>query len=206
MKKLRLTALLLTLCMLLSVPAMAAGPVAENDKAKVTVIEGKGASVAFNASNDGIIDVTVTSELLVANEQYVIMMIQTSDDENYTINEDSILYIDQAAAAAASDGKGTVQFSVYPSTLANSVILIAGAKDGLLKVAIVEGKYVLGDVNEDGVVSTLDAVAILRRVAGTYEGKFNEQAADTNVDGSITTIDAIRILRLIAYGEALGKQ
>lgn len=205
MKKLRLTALLLALCMLLTIPAMAAGPVAENDKAKVTVVEGAGASVAFDASNDEIIDVTVTSNLLEANGQYVIMMIRSTDGENYTINEDSILYIDQAAAAASGAG-GTVKFSVYPSVLASSVILIAGAKDGLLKVAIVEGKYVLGDVNEDGVVSTLDAVAILRRVAGTYEGKFNEQAADTNVDGSITTIDAIRILRLIAYGEALGKQ
>lgn len=204
MKKVRMTALLLALCMLLSVPAMAAGPVAENDKAKVTVVEGAGASVAFDESNPEIIEVTVTSNLLTANQQYVVLMIKSSDGESYTINEDSILYIDQAAATASGD-RGSVKFSVYPSSLADSVILIAGAEDGLLKVAIVDGKYVLGDVNEDGVVSGLDAVAILRQVAGLSNDKFNEQAADTNSDGGITGLDAVRILRFIAYGEALGK-
>ena len=81
---------------------------------------------------------------------------------------------------------------------------VAGAKDGLIKAAIVDGKYILGDANDDGKVSGLDAVAVLRYVAGLPNNKFNEQAANVNGDGKISGLDAVRLLRFIAFAEELG--
>ena len=209
MKKMRLIALFLTLCVLLSVPAMAAGPVAENDKATVTVVDGAGASVEFDSTNPDIINVTVSSNALVAGEQYVVLMVKSDDGVNFTIEEGSILYINQtdSAGAVASANGASVTFGVYPSALEDSIILIAGAKDGLIKAAVVQSKgatYVLGDVNEDGKVSGLDAVAVLRYVAGLSNNKFNEKAANVNGDGKISGMDAVRLLRFIAFAEALG--
>ena len=208
MKKMRMIAMVLALCVLLSVPAMAAGgPVAENDKATVTVVEGAGASVAFNTANPEIIEVTVTSELLVPGDQYVILMVKSADGVNYDLDDPAnILYINQTeqAGAAASGTNGSVSFNVYPSALTDSIILIAGAKDGLIKAAIVDGKYILGDANDDGKVSGRDAVAVLRYVAGLPNNKFNEQAANVNGDGKISGLDAVRLLRFIAFAEELG--
>ena len=130
MKKMRMIAMVLALCVLLSVPAMAAGgPVAENDKATVTVVEGAGASVAFNTANPEIIEVTVTSELLVPGDQYVILMVKSADGVNYDLDDPAnILYINQTeqAGAAASGTNGSVSFNVYPFALTDSIILIAG--------------------------------------------------------------------------------
>lgn len=202
-KKLRMTALVLALCLLLSVPAMAAGPVAENDKATVTVVEGSGASVAFDETNPEIIDITVSSNQLTAGEQYVVLMVKCPDGENYTINEDSILYIDQTAAVAGTPN-ASVSFSVYPSSLSDSVILITGAKDGLLKAAIVDGKYILGDVNDDGVVDIADVTQLLRYIVGLdSEDNINMDAA--NVDGSenVDVNDATKLLRVVVGLEQL---
>lgn len=170
-------------------------------------MEGAGASVAFNTANPEIIEVTVTSELLVPGDQYVILMVKSADGVNYDLDDPAnILYINQTeqAGAAASGTNGSVSFNVYPSSLTDSIILIAGAKDGLIKAAIVDGKYILGDANDDGKVSGLDAVAVLRYVAGLPNNKFNEQAANVNGDGKISGLDAVRLLRFIAFAEELG--
>ena len=199
MKKMRMIAMVLALCVLLSIPAMAAGgPVAENDKATVTVVEGAGASVAFNAANPEIIEVTVTSNLLVPGDQYVILMVKSADGVNYDLDDPAnILYINQTeqAGAAASGTSGSVSFSVYPTALTDSIILIAGAKDGLLKAAIVDGKYLLGDVDDNGTVDISDVTALIRYVVGLVNADdINLDAA--NVDGS-TSVDISDVTKLI---------
>ncbi len=202
MKKIRMTAFLLTLCLLLSIPAMAAGPVS-NDKATITVVEGSGATASFNTSNADIIDVTVTSDLLTAGEQYVVLMVKSDDGVNYTIDENSILYIDQTAAVAAG-GKGSISFGVYPSSLQDSVILITGAKDGLLKAAIVEGKYILGDVDRNGVVNIGDVTALIRYIVGlSDEADVDLAASDVDSNKTVNIGDVTKLIRVIVGLEDL---
>lgn len=56
-----------------------------------------------------------------------------------------------------------------------------------------------GDVNGDGAISSLDAVLVLRRVAGTLgQTDFTESAADVNGDHEITSLDAVLILKKVA--------
>ena len=83
--------------------------------------------------------------------------------------------------------------------MTDGVILIAGAEDGLLKVAIIEGKYVLGDVNSDGYINANDALMVLRYYAGYITLTENQkQAANTQNDGNINANDALKILRYYA--------
>lgn len=202
MKKLRMMALLAVLCLLLSVPVMAAGPVAENSKIRVTTVDSVGASVAFDESNEEAIQLTVSSEQLTAGEQYLVLMVKSTDGETYSITEDSILYIDQTAAVAGSP-YASVQFQIVPSSLENSVILISGT-DGLLKAAIVEGKYVLGDVDRNGVVDIGDVTALLRYVVGlTGEESIDMSAANVDGNQSVDIGDVTRLLRAVVGLEAL---
>lgn len=202
MKKMRMIAMVLALCVLLSIPSMAAGgPVAENDKATVTVVEGAGASVAFNASNPEIIEVTVTSNLLVPGDQYVILMVKSADGVNYDLDDPAnILYINQTeqAGAAASGTSGSVSFSVYPTALSDSIILIAGAKDGLIKAAIVDGKFVLGDVDGNGAVDANDLVLLARYMVGDVSADEIDQGG-ANVDrlGEIDANDLVLLARVL---------
>lgn len=156
-----------------------------------------GASASFDTEGD-VVTVSVTSASLHAGSQYVILMIKSTDGENFTIDAGSVLYIDQAAAASSGEN-GTVTFDVYPSSMTDSVILIAGAADGLLKAAVIEGKYVLGDVNDDGYVNADDALQILRHAAGYITlGEEAALAANTHKDGYINADDALMILRYAA--------
>ena len=186
--------LTLIVVLLLSATALGAG----TEKGTITVVEGVGATATFDATNPDIIHVTVSSANLVAGNQYVVLMVKSQDGEAYTIDSDSILYIDQTAATADGD-RGAVSFDVYPSSIQNSVILIAGANDGLLKVAIVKAAFVLGDVNADGLINASDALAILRYSSNLTELTEQQKlAANINGDQYINASDALTILRFSA--------
>ena len=58
--------------------------------------------------------------------------------------------------------------------------------------------YLHGDVNGDGVVDGMDAVAILRKVAGLEAETFLAWVADVNGDGVVDGMDAVAILRKVA--------
>ena len=60
------------------------------------------------------------------------------------------------------------------------------------------GGYILGDADDDGEVSILDATAIQRELAGLYVGSFNESSADADEDNEITILDATAIQRWLA--------
>ena len=193
MKKMRWIAVLLALVLLLSVPAVAADNVVDGEKATAK-LEMAGTTAEFKENGD-MVTVTVTSNALKAGNQYVILMVKSADGENYTITADSILYIDQDAATA-SGSDGTVTFDVYPSAMTDGIILIAGAEDGLLKVAIIEGKYILGDVNADGNINADDALLILQHSVGLYTLTDNELlAANVHSDSNINADDALKILQ-----------
>lgn len=186
----RCLALILAVMMLLSATVFATGT--ESDKATLTVVEGAGVTAEFDSTNPDIIHVRVTGSLLEDGRQYVVLMIKCSDGENYTIDSNSILYIDQKAAEAG----GTISFDVYPSSIQSSVILIAGADDGLIKAVIVKAKYVLGDVNSSSSIDATDALQVLRYAARLAELSPTAMlAADVNGSGTVDSTDALLILR-----------
>ena len=64
-------------------------------------------------------------------------------------------------------------------------------------ITIAANYLLLGDVNNDGVINTGDAVIVLK---GTISNTLNEQqklAADFNQDGKLNTGDAVAILKYI---------
>lgn len=190
MKKLRLVALLLALAMVFAIP------VAADDECKTAVatIQMAGTTVNFDDSGE-MLTVTVESTSLKAGSQYVILMLK---DNAEVPTEGNILYIDQKAASAAETAEtaGTITFDVYPSAMTDGVIYIAGVEDGLTKLVIVEGKYVLGDVNADGNINADDALPILQHSVGLYNLADDELlAANVHSDNNINADDALKILQ-----------
>ncbi len=61
-----------------------------------------------------------------------------------------------------------------------------------------EGNFEPGDVNGDGKLSSVDAVLILRKLAGFKDEGVIEEAFDFNQDGTVGSLDAVEVLRKIA--------
>ena len=114
--------------------------------------------------------------------------------------ETNIVYIDQRTA----DGKA-VTFSIYPSALESGVtygIYVVGTNTSYTKVASFSyyAPYVLGDVDNNGTINTLDALQVLQYSAGII------QLSDTQIlsadvaqpKGTINTLDALQILQYSA--------
>lgn len=202
MKKiLRTLALILVLAMTMSAVVFAAeGDVdADGKKATLTFLEGfDGSSASFEDDGDSV-KVTVKNDAFKATDGYYLVLALKNKD---TIDEDSILYIDQVSAA-----DGEVSFKVYPSTMATSTIVITGVKadgtsNGKVYVAVINGKYVIGDSNGDGKFDVMDVTRLLR-----YLAEFKEDAdiveAASDVDGSpgVTVLDVVKMLRVLAEFE-----
>ena len=202
MKKiLRLTALLLALVMCLGMTALAADPIS-NDTMTVT---GKdGSTVTFDSSDASKVNVTYTGSGIQNGEHYLVLVVK-GEQTSFEINEDTILYIDQATATA----DGSISFTVYPSDVQDSVILIYGTDVGgtgtnELIAAIIEAKYIIGDVDADGYVTASDAAVILRVVAGMETlTDTQEAAANVDTDTQVTASDAAKILRVVAGLDSL---
>lgn len=67
----------------------------------------------------------------------------------------------------------------------------------------------LGDADDDGSVTILDATAIQRKLANLSVSAYNEQAADADQDGSIMILDATAIQRYLASlptNDSIGKR
>lgn len=211
MKKLtRLAALVLALVMCLSVTASASPT--ETDKAviKDTVT---GATVTFDTTGEKL-EVTYESASIVEGQFYLVMVVAGDAESGYTPTADSILYINQTTGQAGSvEGTGKIVFgaetdnAIYPSDIKDSAILIYGTGiDGeanFLIAAIIDAKYIIGDVNGDGKVSTADLIRLAQFLAGNNVVS-SKEAADTNADGSIGTGDLIRLARFLAGTTSLG--
>ena len=61
------------------------------------------------------------------------------------------------------------------------------------------GEIILGDVDGDGEVTSLDATYIQRQMAFMDVKTFNETAADIDGDGEITSLDVTYIQRYLAF-------
>ena len=74
---------------------------------------------------DGNDKFNVSYSKATANQQYLILMVDMTDDQgNYEIAEKAIQYVNQDAAAG-----NTVSFTVYPKSMSKSVVLLAGGNE-----------------------------------------------------------------------------
>lgn len=203
MKK-RMTGLLLALVLAFSLTGTTFAADSTATNANGDVVKGiDGSTVRFVEVEDGAkIEVTFTSDKLEEGKQYIILMVAgEADPEDLKvpeINESSILYIDQQAVAT----NGSITFEVYPSSLRTGVILISSAETGQKIAAIVEAKFLLGDLNGDGDVTAKDVTKLLRIVA-KIDPLEPGQTADFNKDGDVTAKDVTRLLRAVAKIEPL---
>ena len=140
----------------------------------------------------------VAADSLVNDQQYLLLVIKGEG----VPTAENIAYIDQAAAQ-----NGSVSFAAYPGALTKGtyhVYLVGADKpfDAAAPAATFQydQRYTLGDVNEDGVINTLDALAILQNAA---ELKTLTDAQKLAADvakpfGMINTLDALRVLQYAA--------
>ena len=183
--RVRKLALLLVLALLLSTLALAAEPNAEIKD--VT----QNCTIGFNANNQSM---TLKATGLTGNGMYLVLVLK---GEETVPTESNILYINQATV----DESGTVIFdNIYPSSIKDSTVYLSGTGlDGLTKMGFIDLQVMLGDVNEDGDINTIDVTRILRALAGALELSENEiSAGDVNGDGKVNTIDVTRLLKYLA--------
>lgn len=198
MKALALALAVVLLAALASTAFATDEPVMENDLATIhDPITGATVEFASAAEDEEKILVTYTSEELVDGGYYMVLMVKCTLDEegspDYTVDQDSIVYIDQTTAA-----EGSISFTVYPSELTTGVILITGLDSGALVAAIVEGKYILGDVTKDGKIDSADAMLLLQYVAGLTAFDSEQELAGNVTGGEIDSADAMLLLQVVA--------
>lgn len=130
-------------------------------------------------------------------DQYVVFLLK---DGGQVPTETNVAYIDQA-------GGGSVQFTVFPYKLEAGEynVYLSGSNVDYGRVASFkvaesweEAPYTLGDVDQDGFVSSSDATYVLRSVVGLISLTENQkQAADVDRDGQVSSSDATLILRRV---------
>ena len=225
---LRAAALVMALVLLLGTVAAAtdttettgsiydAANVAKKNGIQVAPLDG--CTVKF-AEGSEMLTVTYTNEKLNVNDMVIVLLLKsdkavTSDTEaedvKPTLTAGTIQYIDQADVETA----GTVTFRVFPQNYSNGVIRLIW-KDktsggvNTATVAAVNRTYIMGDVNNDGVVSVADAAAALLYIVhlnsdGTIEDKYAQgvfpEAIDVNGDHVLSVADAAAILTLAVRG------
>lgn len=148
----------------------------------------------------GAVKFSVEVSGLTNGEQYLLLAVK--DNANGALTGDSIVYIDQAAAA---DGK--VSFTAYPSALPKGTytVYLTGGGRTISNGAAVGSftsyqSYTLGDVNGDTRITVTDALFALQISAGVGESwtDIQKMAADVNKDSNVTVTDALFILQYSA--------
>lgn len=204
----RVLALALALTLVLALPVYAAGsgpsygvynvqaasgytltPLTANGTADTAVPDDDVGSVYENTVK---FELSFTGE---ADAQYVVFLL---NGETTVPTETNIRYIDQQG------GNATVEFSIYPDTLAQAgeyAIYISGTNVAYQKVASfnVVTYYSLGDVDLDGEITVSDASLVLQHVAQliTLDGA-SLAAANVDTDNEVTVSDASLILQRVA--------
>lgn len=134
---------------------------------------------------------------LTAGSQYLLLMVSGDGAPG----ADNIVYIDQQAA----DANGTVAFTAYPQALGKGSyrIFLLGGEQTLSSGPAASFQayvpYTLGDVDNNGKIQAVDALAVLRHVAKieTLDDTAS-LAADVDCDGKVKAVDALAILRYVA--------
>lgn len=210
-KFLRILLLTAVLAGALCVSALAAEPTEAGvygmtTETGITVTPQKADSTAIDASTQGdysgyyagAVKFGVEATGLKAGSQYLLLMVSGDGAPG----ADNIVYIDQQAA----DANGTVAFTAYPQALDKGsyrIFLLGGeqtlSSGGLAVSFQAYVPYTLGDVDNNGKIQAVDALAVLRHVAKieTLDDTAS-LAADVDCDGKVKAVDALAILRYVA--------
>ena len=130
------------------------------------------------------------------DDMFLVTLLTKNANGEYVPGDGNIQYIDQVTCTV----EGKIEFDVYPSAVTDGIIAIYGAAGELL-VAVVEGAYLLGDVNEDTFIDAFDALAILKYAANADLYPLSDKAkmaANVNGDEFYDAFDALLILRYAA--------
>lgn len=130
------------------------------------------------------LEYTATNE----GEQLVMLLLNGT-----TPTKDNIYYIDQQSSAG-----GPCTFTIYPKQLTSGTyrLLVASQTSEAAATIKYEAAYMLGDVNDDGRVTSQDASYALQiAIKSLKPSETQKLAADVNLDGRVTSQDASYILR-----------
>ncbi len=209
-KFLRILLLTAVLAGALCVSALAAEPTEAGvygmtTETGITVTPQKADGTAIDASTQGdysgyyagAVKFGVEATGLTAGSQYLLLMVSGDGAPG----ADNIVYIDQQAA----DANGTVAFTAYPQALGKGsyrIFLLGGDQtlnSGPAASFQAYVPYTLGDVDNNGKIQAVDALAVLRHVAKieTLDDTAS-LAADVDCDGKVKAVDALAILRYMA--------
>lgn len=201
--KFRIPALLLALCLLLSMGALAVDYTAASPDGAASAGAlplSSGCSVDLQFQSDGALLLTYRDARIAADDQMLLMMVscETGSDGvpqhgSYTLTASSLTYIDQKSASA-----GSVSFTVKPSLLTNATLVISGTHVPKTDIAGVRAAYLTGDVDGSGVVDILDVQHLLGYLVGSETLSGTQLlAADLNHDNTVDILDAQELLALL---------
>ena len=154
----------------------------------------------------GAVKMAVTYNGSVASgENYVVLLVE---GDALPTKDNAIYYINQETTASAG---GAITFNVYPMDIAGQkdlTLYITSDKAGFETIAIPMGyapagsyevqPYTLGDVNEDGGITSGDSLSVLRIVVKLDEATDRQKlAADVNFNGTVDSGDSLKILRYV---------
>ncbi len=136
----------------------------------------------------------VTANSLVNDQQYLLLVIKGEG----VPTAENIAYIDQAAAQ-----NGSVSFAAYPSALTKGTyhVYLVGADKPFAESKVAtfqyDQRYTLGDVDDDGEITAIDALYALQMSVGINDwSETAHLAANVDGDDEITAIDALYILQM----------
>ena len=169
-----------------------------SDGYTLTVVGGESVTGGFYA---GATKFKLTCTKLTGNYSLVLLLKEGANQSDGTKGvptptESNLQYIDQQNITA------TTEFILFPKQMETGTynVYVSTNSADLTKVASLEygtePEYTLGDVNEDGKVSSIDAqwalqAAVEKRTLSTSQVK----AADVNHDGRLSAKDAQKILQ-----------
>lgn len=167
------------------------------DKAPVTA-ETQGGYEGFYT---GAVRFDVTASGLAAGARYLLLVVK--GDRGTAPTDDTIVYIDQAAA----DNSGAVTFNAYPSALTRSHYCVYVVGEGKAYDAASPAAefdyylpYTLGDVNDDGDIDIRDAMAVIYHVVEKeLLNETQQQAANVVTGGINDEINITDAMQIIYY-------
>ncbi len=142
-----------------------------------------GFTAGLRQDNSEIIRLEYQGKALASGEQYVVMMI-AGDAENYAVEADTILYIDQKAAEVTNSGS-SIAFDIYPSAMQKAVLCLFGVIDGEPKASVVAQvipESLKGDINIDESVDINDAILMYNHITNPTQYPI-EYTGSLNFDG-----------------------
>ena len=135
-------------------------------------------TTAVTTSED--VATTVSQSEMTTPEETQVSQIETSESQ-VTTSEPAITTVSQVSTSAETTVSVVTTPEITKRTDENGNIIIT-----------------VGDVNDDGRVSALDAAIIARKLAEGRSSDLNKWAPDYNGDGKVTALDCAEIARFLA--------